>query len=279
MKKILLAIMMMTTLAGIGVLAQTSAESMMMRTAMRLENQTDWFKESLDAAFDSNRLDGTVREDEINSLVQGFEMAADRYRDRATNNQVIPSDIEYLLGRALIIEEIMAKVPASEAAHRDWMQVRNTLDTIAKRHNVVWVWTANANPFYATARVGPIFDRLRYRADEFGDSLDYALDTSKLDGSKLEDEVNLLFTKFEDNIEELEDRVDKAEPITSPDIDRIVKQGMLIDSFLTTHNLMSPRLMSDWWQVKSSLREMALRSNTRWTWTYKPVVTKTVGTK
>lgn len=282
MKKILIAVMM-TTLTGIGVVAQTqmmgNAESMMMmRAAMRLENQTDWFKESLDAAFDGNRLDGTLREDEINGLVQGFEMAADRYRDRAANNMVIPSDVERLLGRSLIIEGIMAKVPATEAARRDWEQVKNTLDTIAKRHNVVWVWTLNANPFWTTARVAPIFDRLETSSDDFEDSFGDALDASKLNGTKLEDEANALVSKFEDNIGALETRVDKGETITSPDIERVIQQGMLIDAFLTTHNFASTRVWSDWWQVKSSLRELAMRSNTTWTWTAKPLVTKTVGT-
>jgi hypothetical protein len=70
----------------------------------------------------------------------------------------------------------------------------------------------------------------------------------------------------------LETRADRSGAITTADMDKVLAQGMVLEAFLRTHNL-SPRVMRDWAQVKTSLRELALRSNTAWTWTVKPVAT------
>jgi hypothetical protein len=285
MKKITQVItgMLVLTFMSVGFVAQAQTRSnnqslmndnrSMMKVAMRLETQTDWFKDSLAAAFDNNRVDDTELEDEVMGLVKGFELAADRYVDRVEDNEVIALDVEGLLSRALLIEGIMSKVPASEMANRDWTQIKQTLDQITKTNNVVWVWTLTANPFWKTAAVEPIYDRLDTRSDEFLNSFRYAIDFSKLNGTKLEDEAIELIRKFEDNMDMLETRVDNAGAITSVDMNKVIQQGMVIEAFLRTHNL-SPRVRRDWSQVKASLRELAMRSNVAWTWTYKPVVTK-----
>lgn len=269
-------------LSGFGstVNAQNTAKSAMMhdsknmmKTAMRLETQTDWFKESLAMAFDNNRVDGTETEDEVMTLVKGFELATDRYKDRVDDNEVIPSDVERLLSRAIMIEERVSKLPASAAATRDWMMIKQTLDDIAKSNNVAWVWTLTANPFWKTAAVEPIYDRLEMRSDEFYNSFRHGIDSSKLNGTKLEDEAIQLVGRFEENLDMLEQRVDKAGPITSVEMDKVMQQGMLIEAFMRTHTI-SPRARRDWRQVKASMRELAMRSNVAWSWDVRPVATK-----
>ncbi len=244
----------------------------MMRAAMRLETWTDRFEDSLGEAFDNNRVDNTDAEDEILALVKGFEYATDRFSERVEDNEVIASDVEGLLSRALLIEAAMSRLPATKVANSDWMQIKEELNRLAQTNNVKWVWTMEANPYWKTASVEPIFDRLDTRSDEFLNSLRYALDFSALNGTKLEDEAIELARKFEDNMDRLETRADRAGPVTAVDMDRVLKQGMVLEAFLRTHNI-SPRVWRDWMEVKASLRELAMRSNTAWTWTVKPVAT------
>nr|MBA3634058.1 hypothetical protein [Acidobacteriota bacterium] len=106
MKKITQVItgMLVLTFMSVGFVAQAQTRSnnqslmndnrSMMRVTMRLETQTDWFKDSLAAAFDNNRVDDTELEDEVMGLVKGFELAADRYVDRVEDNEVIALDVE-----------------------------------------------------------------------------------------------------------------------------------------------------------------------------------------
>lgn len=275
MKRIFLGLMISTFVgAGSIVNAQNSPNTAMMhggnnmRTALRLETQTDWFKDSLAMAFDGNRVDGTETEDEVMALVKGFELATDRYKDRVDDNEVIPSDVERLLSRAIMIEERVSKLPSSSAANRDWMMIKQTLDDIAKSNNVAWVWTLKANPFWRTAAVEPIYDRLEMRSDEFLNSFKHALDYSKINGTKQEDEAIQLASKFEEGA--LEARVDSAATITQAEMERVIQQGMMIEAFMRTHNI-SPRARRDWRQVKASMQELAMRSNVNWSWNVKPV--------
>lgn len=282
--KLITAGMVVLMLAGIGYTAkaQTRAGSRnmmtndwmkMQRVAKRLETQTDWFKDSLSTAFDNNRVDDTALEDEVMSLVKGFELATDRYRERVEDNEVIAPDVENLLSRALMIEAVVSRLPASDTARSDWAMIKQTLDQIGKSHNVAWVWTIEANPYWKTARVEPIFDRLDSRSDDFLNSFRYSLDYSKINGTKLEDEAIQLVRVFEDNMDKLEDRADRAGQIMSADLDPVLRQGMLIEAFMMTHNL-PPRVRRDWMQVKAGLKELAMRGGAVWNWTVKPVVTK-----
>ncbi|HXG85210.1 MAG TPA: hypothetical protein VNI84_14410, partial [Pyrinomonadaceae bacterium] len=184
--KLIIAGMVVLMLAGIGYTAQaqtrTGSQNMMtndwmkmQRVARRLETQTDCFKDSLSTAFDNNRVDDTALEDEVMSLVKGFELATDRYRERVEDNEVIAPDVENLFSRALMIEAVVSKLPASDTARSDWAMIKQTLDQISKSNNVAWVWTVEANPYWRTARVEPIFDRLDSRSDDFLNSFRYSL--------------------------------------------------------------------------------------------------------
>ncbi len=172
-----------------------------------------------------------------------------------------------------MIEAVVSRLPASDTARSDWAMIKQTLDQIGKSHNVAWVWTVEANPYWKTARVEPIFDRLDSRSDDFLNSFRYSLDYSKINGTKLEDEAIQLVSVFEDNMDNLEDRADRAGQITSADLDPVLRQGMLIEAFMMTHNL-PPHVRRDWMQVKAGLKELAMRGGTVWNWTVKPVVTK-----
>lgn len=193
-----------------------------------------------------------------------------------TDGEVIAPDVENLLSRALMIEAVVSRLPASEAARSDWAMIKQTLDRIGKSHNVAWVWTVEANPYWKTARVEPIFDRLDSRSDDFLNSFRYSLDYSKINGTKIEDEAIQLVRVYEDNMDKLEERADRAGQITSADLDPVLRQGMLIEAFMIMHNL-PPRVRRDWMQVKASLKELAMRSNVVWNWTVKPVAAKSGG--
>ncbi len=139
---------------------------MMLNSATRLELWTDQFNDSLYVALDKSRADGSEFEDETLALVEGFEDATARFKERVEDNEVIASDVENLLSRALLVEAAMSKAPAVPMARTDWMQIKQLLNDIAKTNNVVWVWTLDANPYWKNpAAAERIVDRLEDRTD------------------------------------------------------------------------------------------------------------------
>lgn len=247
----------------------------MQKLVTRLETQTDWFKDNLADALDNNRVNETDAEDNAMAYVKAFEVATDNVRDRVEDNELTTPDVEALLTRALMIEEIMTKLPSSATAKSDWMMVKNTLDQIAKSNNVSWVWVLTSNPYWKTARVEPIFDRLENNTDSFANSLKYALDYSKFNGTEVEDQAIKYVDMFEKNTDELERKSDSAAIMTAADLNPLLKQGMVIESFLRTNSI-SPRVWSDWIQVRASLRELAMRNNVTWSWSITPVSTNSM---
>lgn len=246
----------------------------MTRAVLRLETWTDRFEDSLSTAFDNNRVDNMELEDEVLALVKGFEYATDRFAERVEDNEVIAFDVENLLSRALLIEGVMSRVPASTDARSDWMQIKEELNRIAKDYKVAWVWTLEANPYWKNAAVEPIFDRLERRSDDFLNSFRYSLDFSKVNGTELEDDAIKLANQFEENMDMLETRTDNNALVSTADMDKVLKQALLLEAFMRTHNL-PLRVQRDWAEVKASLKELATRSNVTWTWKATPVAAST----
>jgi hypothetical protein len=246
----------------------------LMSQLKQLETHTDRFEETLSRAFDYGVVDNLDIEDVIMARVDQFENEADMLAERAEDNEVIASDIQELLSRGLVLEMLLAQVPKSKVAQQDWTRVKQNLDEIAKGYNVAWVWTLDANPYWKTASTERLFDRLELRSDEFMRSFNDALDSSKLNGTELENKATEVARGFEDSIDRLEDMADNRQALKATDVDMALKQAVALEGFMLTHNL-SPRARRDWVQVKALLNELAFRSGAAWTWTVKPVVTGT----
>lgn len=115
-----------------------------------------------------------------------------------------------------------------------------------------------------TARMRSVLERLDTHTDRFSKSVDAALDRSRLDDSKLEDQVNGLVDEFEFATERLNERA-KDNLVISLDINEVLRRGMHIDRFMQTHNL-APVAERDWRLVRSDLDRLARVSGVAWTW-------------
>lgn len=102
----------------------------------RIENRTDVFRSSLDAALDRSRMDGTNREDDINRFVREFEDATDRLRDRFNERRSVAADVEEVLDRAMNIDNFMRSRRLGVRAERDWANLRMDLNELAQAYNV-----------------------------------------------------------------------------------------------------------------------------------------------
>ena len=106
----------------------------------QLKKDTAKFRKSLDSSLDKSRLDGTKREDNINSFMANYEKATEHLYDRFKDNKSVSGDVEAVLDGAARIDEIMTRRSQTEKAERDWAAVRQDLRRLAEAYNVTWRW-------------------------------------------------------------------------------------------------------------------------------------------
>lgn len=270
------------TLCGIGVQAQNTNRTdnrQLLRITTLLAQHTDRLDGIMDRALDRSRLDGSAREDDVMALVDEFERETDQLRDRIDDNAVVSSDVEAVLSRGLRLQMFLDRHPnIKRDAQPAWMIVRDDLDQLARAYNVTWVWTTGGNSYAKNIPVKQVLRRIEERADEFDNSLEIALDSSRLDGSPAEDQVLTLVHNFEEETDELRDRANNRPGggIVAADVEALMKRALEIEKFMDNNNTqLSPRAHRDWAQVKANLDELASAYNVMpvWTVTFVPAST------
>lgn len=104
----------------------------------RIETRADRFRESLDAALDQSRLNGTREEDEVNNYVQEFEEATDRLRNRFNEREATSSEVQEVFDRAINIDDFMRRNRLTPRAERDWALIRTDLNQLGRSYNVAY---------------------------------------------------------------------------------------------------------------------------------------------
>jgi len=107
----------------------------------RIETRTDSFRDSLADSLDRSRIDGTRREDNINQIVQDFEAATDRLRDRYNvNSSGANADAQEVLQKGARIDSFMTRFNVGGRAATEWRTLRQDLDQLALAFSVSPSW-------------------------------------------------------------------------------------------------------------------------------------------
>jgi hypothetical protein len=118
-------------------------------------------------------------------------------------------------------------------------------------------------PWYR-GNVGEIIKDLESDTDQFKSSLDTALDRSRLNGTKTEDEINGYVKHFEEATDRLRNRSEDRN--YAPGLAReVLNRGRAINRFMTTHQL-GPNAEGDWARVRNDLNRLANAYFIRWRW-------------
>jgi hypothetical protein len=130
-----------------------SSENYVRQLLRRLETRSDRFSNLLPNALDQSRLNGTDREDEMNSLVTSFEHATDQLRDRFNSDQSTMADAEMVLREGARIDTFMRSHRLNSGTETAWNQVRMELNRLASTYRVAsnWryrQWPSTAYPTY-----------------------------------------------------------------------------------------------------------------------------------
>ena len=110
-----------------------------------------------------------------------------------------------------------------------------------------------------------LLSRIETGADRFRKSLDHALDRSRIDGSRQEDNINQFVKDFEEATNRLRDRVNDNNRAAASDAEEVLKRARVIDSFMRRQHLES-RAENDWTRLRGDLNKLArlYRISSRW---------------
>ncbi|HVS20930.1 MAG TPA: hypothetical protein VHD88_03735 [Pyrinomonadaceae bacterium] len=244
----------------------------------RIKKETDTFRKSLNKALDKSRLNSTRREDDINAFVKDFEEQTKRLDDHFDHHKSTTVDVDSVLDRAARIDGIMARRPLTQRAQGDWAVLRSDLEHLAAAYNVSWRWggyepgnsyepgPATSNlPYRITDKeVEEIIHRVERQADEFRKSLDSALDKSRFDGSRREDDINAFVKDFYKETKTLHDNFDHHRS-TANDVRTVLDRAAEIDQFMR-RNKLKKDAQKDWSKLRTHLDELAGVYNVTWRW-------------
>src|SRR5437773_9472540 len=177
----------------------------------RVEKQADNFRKGLHDSLNRRRFDKTHREDDINAYVKDFYQETARLRDHFNHHRSTAPDVEAVLDRAARIDGFMTRYRLDARAEDDWAALKTSLDELAQAFNVS-SRRGGYQPGGGVEPIGPVSSGLPYRlsdkeveeiirrvekqSDRFRSSLDSALDKSRFDGTRREDDINTFVKDF-----------------------------------------------------------------------------------
>jgi hypothetical protein len=243
----------------------------------RIEKQSDKFRGSLDAGLDKSRFNGSTREDDINAFVKDFYRETKRLHDQFDHHKSTAPDVESVLDRATRIDAFMSRYPVTSKAQADWAALKTNLDELAAAFSVNPRWVGNSNYPTATAvsdvpyrisdkEVEQIIHNIEKQSDKFRSALDAALDKSRLDGTRREDDINAFVKDFYAETKTLHEHFDHHKS-TGADVQSVLERGSRIDEFMRRARL-KKNVEKEWSNLKMNLDELARVYGVTWRWGY-----------
>ena len=100
-------------------------------------------------------------------------------------------------------------------------------------------------------QVKQLLTRTKKNADQLRRSVDRALDRSRIDGSREEDNISQFVIDFAEATDHLSDHFDRRQLVTT-DVEDVLRRGVSIDSFMQRHQLIV-QAENDWLTVRRDL--------------------------
>lgn len=249
------------------------------RILHRIENQANNFRRSLDSALDRSRLNGTNREDDINSFIKNFDEQTKRLHDRFDDHKSVAADVEAVLSSAVTIDQFMHRQRLNDRAQNDWSTLRASLDDLSQAYNVSWRWESVAVVGPSTVITGTpvglpyrlsdkeierILHRIEEQSGKFRGSLDSALDRSPLNDTDREDDINAFIKEFDQEVKRLHDRFDDKKSVAA-DVQSVLDRASRIDTFMRRRGL-SEKAQNEWSALRANLDQLAEAYTVEWRW-------------
>ncbi len=278
-RKMFMAIFVLTSAFALNAIAQIPGQPYRIddreveNMIRRIEQQSDKFRGSLDAALDKSRFNGSTREDDINGFVKEFYQQTKNLRAQFDHHKSTAPDVQSVLDRAARIDGFMGRYPLTPRAQGDWSTLKTYLGDLAGAYNVGSQWgggpigaPVSEQPFRISDKeVEQVIRRIEKQSDKFRSALDSALDKSRLDGTRSEDDINTFVKNFYEETKKLRDHFNDHKS-TSADVQLVLDRASQVDQFMRRNRLRKRDAEKEWSSLKVNLGELARVYNVSWQW-------------
>jgi predicted glycoside hydrolase/deacetylase ChbG (UPF0249 family) len=240
----------------------------------RTRSKTNTFRDSLKKALNNSRLDRTQREENVNDYVKAFEEETKRLDDHFDHHKSTVADVDSVMQRASRINTFMILHPLDARVQGDWATLRTDLELLANAYNISWQWGGEFRtpplvelPYRVSDKqVEELIHRIESQSDVFRKSLDSALDQSRLDGTRREDDINSFVKEFSKETKRLHEHFDSHKS-TAGDVQTVLNRAAQIDQFMRRNRLKRDReAQREWLELRTHLDELARLYNVNWRW-------------
>ena len=142
--------------------------------------------------------------------------------------------------------------------------MKRTIYFVVSAVTITLIFSVVANAQWYRGDLKNTLKRLEEDTDRYAKSLDNDLDHSRLNGTRLEDQINGFVHRFEEATDRLKDRYEDQgyAPAAAREV---LERGRDIDRFMR-RNRTGQRSESDWRAVRSSLAKLAWAYRINWRW-------------
>ena len=251
----ILAALVLTVGVSNAQVKQKISEEQLKDLLSRISASTEVFAKTADKAMDKAGFDGSTREDDLNTSLKRLRdataaLAADHTAANAKDN------FETVLHYGVGIENFLKRNPL-DGVQDDWGTLRSELGELATGFNITWEQGHSLGAPIVAADVKNLLQHIEDMADKYKLTLDAALDSSVLNNTKTEDEINGINADFRAATRHLEDVRTNAN--SAPDAAKeVLVKGKRINDFLVKHKeKLTPDVQSSWLAVRTDLERLA----------------------
>lgn len=231
----------------------------------RIDASTDSFAKAADKALDKSGFNKTDREDQLNNHLKRLKGATEALK----NDHALPNakaNLITVVHHGVAIENFLRRNPL-DGVEGEWTTLRTDLGELASGFNITW---EEGKGHALGARVGEadiknLCQHIEDMADKYKLTLDAALDSSPLNNTDAEDQINAVNADFRKATRHLEDvRKEDSAPEAAKDV---LLRGKRINDFLVKHNTkLTPEVQSAWAAVRIDLDRLARLYGISWEW-------------
>lgn len=261
----------LSTSANAQIRAYQVSERQVQAVLDRIESRTNTFRAEIDRSLDRSTVDGTSREDSINTMIGNFETATDTLKNNFSSRRSTSSDVQEVLNRAGFVNRFMRNSRVSRSAQDQWNLIRTDLNTLAGYYRVQTDWTIVAEPVYpgtqgaytvSDVQMRNLLDRIALRGTAFRQSFERWSRFGRRNPTS-NDDVLLNITEFERAVQDLRRRTRRN--ADSGSVEQVLRPSASINSFISS-NRTSTDVSTKWNLVRDDLNTLAGYYRMSWDW-------------
>jgi hypothetical protein len=134
---VLAAVFSMALVVSAQTRAYRVADTQVQAVITRIETRTDTFRQQIERWESRNN---SQFRDQMASYVTDFESATDNLSTNFTSRRSSANDVQDVLNRAAVIDQLMRNTRVNNATQTSWNQIRSDLNILAGYYRVSWNW-------------------------------------------------------------------------------------------------------------------------------------------